>query len=112
MSEERRRSLIEEMGFVSFEDINNSYVEFMDDLDKAVWPVNERWPSRAAVLEWGESWKQRLLKRARHNLAQHLERNPGLKAKLREERDAEAADKNKKTWEERSKLGRQWSGGT
>lgn len=111
MADAPRQSIINELGFVTREDVVNTHNEWVIDLDQAVWPEGERWPSRAAVLEWAESYKYRLLKRARHNLDQHLERNPVLKEKLRQERDEEAAEKNKTSYQERTRLGRQWSQG-
>lgn len=109
--EEQRRSLVDELGFVTYEDVRNAHQEWLIDLDQSVWPEGERHPSRRHVVEWAENYLQRLLKRARHNLAQHLELNPQLKAQLRQERDQEAMDKSKKNWEERRRLGAQYSGG-
>lgn len=53
-------------GWVSAQEIRNLDVEMMRELDKYVWPIGTT-PSRDHVMKFLETWKYRLVARAKQN---------------------------------------------
>lgn len=94
------------LGFVTYEEIVNIFTELLRDIDENVWPMGTP-GSRHHLIQRIDSVKYQLVNRARHNIREWVEKNPTTKAATRQERDDQAAEKNRLTFQERVRRSRE-----
>lgn len=100
-------SAIDDLGFVTSDELHNKFCEFMadieDDFKRNGVPMDHR-----IIIESIDRFRAKLLSRARDNIKDYILKNPDLRQEIRQARRENEMENSsaKQKWDDRVKKGR------